>query len=77
MLTAILGIVSAILKILDRYLEERHRTRIERENDEFRGSVAKSNLDRVADNLAHRLREYKARHPQRQRTDNPSSDRPA
>ena len=65
MLTAILGIVSAILKILDLYLEERHRTRIERENDEFKESVVRGRLDRSADRLARRLREYKANHPKR------------
>ena len=63
---ALLGIVELILRILDRYLEERHRTRIERENDEFKESMARNRLDRTADRLARRLREYKANHPKGQ-----------
>jgi len=60
---ALLSIVSLILKILDRYLEEQNRTRIERENDEFKKNLADSDLTLVADKLARRLREYKDRHP--------------
>ena len=73
---ALLSIVSLILKILDRYLEERNRTRVERENDEFEESLARRNLDKSADMLSRRLREYKSRHSERQRTDNSSSDKP-
>lgn len=60
---AILGIVELVLRILDRYFEERQRTRIEREHEEFKESLARNHLDRSADRLARRLREYKARHP--------------
>ena len=62
---ALLSIVELILRILDRYLEERNRTRVERENDEFEESLARRRLDKSADMLSKRLREYKARHPKR------------
>ena len=62
-MTALLGIVELILRILDRYLEERHRTRIERENDEFKESRVRRHVDKSADLLSRRLREYKNNHP--------------
>ena len=63
MATALLKIVSMILSILDRYLEEQARTRTERENEEFKKGLARNDIELVADRLARRLREYKARHP--------------
>lgn len=63
MLTALLKIVSMILSILDRYLEEQARTRTERENGEFKKGLARNDLELVADRLGKRLREFKDRHP--------------
>ena len=60
---ALLKIVSLILAILDRYLEEQARTRTERENEEFKNDLARNDLEFVADRLSKRLREYKNNHP--------------
>ena len=65
-----------VLSILDRYLEEQARTRTERENEEFKKGLARNDLELVADRLSKRLREFKRNHPERQRTGNPSSDKP-
>jgi len=62
---AILKIVELILKMIDRYLGERQRTRIERENDEFKKHLANNDLELIADRLGSRLREYQSRHPKR------------
>ena len=75
-MTAILKIVSMILSILDRYLEEKRRTRAQREDDEVKKALADNDLELVADRLSKRLREFKRNHPERQRTDNPPSDKP-
>ena len=76
MITALLKIVSMVLSILDRYLEEKRRTRAQREDDEVKKALADNDLELVADRLSKRLREFKRNHPERQRTGNPSSDRP-
>ena len=76
MLTALLKIVSMVLSIFDRYLEEQARTRTERENEEFKKGLARNDLELVADRLSKRLREFKRNHPERQRTGNPPSDKP-
>ena len=76
MLTALLKIVSMVLSILDRYLEEQARTRTERENEEFKKGLARNDVELIADRLSKRLREFKRNHPERQRTGNPSSDKP-
>lgn len=73
---SLLSIVSLILKILDRYLEERNRTRVERENEEFKESVARRNLDKSADMLSRRLRRFKDNRAERQRANRASSNRP-
>ena len=76
MATALLKIVSMVLSILDRYLEEQARTRTERENEEFKKGLARNDVELIADRLSKRLREFKRNHPERQRTGNPSSDKP-
>lgn len=76
MVTALLKIVSMILSILDRYLEEQARTRTERENEEFKKGLARNDVELVADRLSKRLRKFKRNHPERQGTDNPPSDKP-
>ena len=63
---ALLKIVSLILAILDRYLEEQARTRTERENEEFKKGLARNDLELVADRLSKRLLAYKDRHPKGQ-----------
>ena len=72
-MTALLKIVSMILSILDRYLEEQARTRTERENEEFKKGLARNDLELVADRLGKRLREFKRNHPKGQGTSDPSS----
>ena len=64
-MTAILKIVSMILSILDRYLEEKRRTRAEREDDEVKKALADNDLELVADRLSKRLREFKRDRPKR------------
>ena len=76
MLTALLKIVSMILSILDHYLEEKRRTRAEREDDEVKKALADNDLELIADRLSKRLREFKRNHPERQGTNSPSSDKP-
>lgn len=63
MLTALLKIVSMVLSIFDRYLEEQARTRTERENEEFKKGLARNDVELVADRLSKRLREFKRNHP--------------
>ena len=72
-MTAILKIVSMILSILDRYHEEKRRTRAEGEDDEVKKALADNDLELVADRLGKRLREFKRNHPKGQGTSDPSS----
>lgn len=62
MLTALLRVASLILSVLDGYLEEKRRTRAEREDDEFKKALADNDLELVADRLSKRLREFKRNH---------------
>ena len=75
-MTAILKIVSMILSILDRYLEEKRRTRAQREDDEVKKALADNDLELVADRLGKRLREFKRNRPKGQGANNPSSNKP-
>ena len=65
MITALLRIVSSILGILDGYLEEKRRTRTQREDDEVKKALADNDLELVADRLSKRLREFKRDRPKR------------
>ena len=76
MMTAILKIMAVILNVLDRYLEEKRRTRTQREDDEVKKALADNDLELVADRLSKRLSSYKRNHPKGQGTGNPSSDKP-
>jgi hypothetical protein len=57
MITAFLKIAGLIVGILDRYLEEQARTRKERELEEFKKDIVRSDFELIAAKLSRRLRE--------------------
>jgi hypothetical protein len=64
MITALLKIAGLVLGILDRYLEEQHRLKGEKENERFERALADNDLELVADRLSKRLRRFKDNHPE-------------
>lgn len=61
MITVFLRIVSLTLGILDRYLEEQNRLRGQKEDEEFKKALGRSDLELIADKLSKRLRLFQER----------------